>query len=332
MVRSEVLDRFFADLRDERFTVSFAVYHRRFSTNTLPRWPLAQPMRLLGHNGEINTLLGNINWASAAEANLEAVWGDAASDLRPLVNADFSDSANLDATLELMVRSGRPITDSLLTLVPEAFRDQPELDDRPAIKDFYDYNACLQEPWDGPALLVFSDGRMVGATLDRNGLRPARYCLTSDGYVVMGSETGVVELEESRIIEKGRLGPGQMLAVDLEQGRVLHNWEVKEESASRHPYGRWLAEQSRSTHSRCALRSGACIGGCRASCCQGGSAGPLSRPLRVAALTATSWFASVASVAAGRRSRAFTLLVPGLAAVFLAAQLYRLRSGMEQRS
>jgi len=244
-VRSEVLDRFYADLRDERFTVSFAVYHRRFSTNTLPRWPLAQPMRLLGHNGEINTLLGNINWASAAEANLEAVWGDAASDLRPLVNPAFSDSANLDATLELMVRSGRPITDSLLTLVPEAFRDQPELDEREQIRAFYEYNACLQEPWDGPALLVFSDGRMVGATLDRNGLRPARYCITSDGYVVMGSETGVVELEESNIMEKGRLGPGQMLAVDLEQGRVLRNWEVKEESASRLPYGAWLAEHRR---------------------------------------------------------------------------------------
>jgi len=245
MVRSSVLPAFYPDLEDSRFAVSFAVYHRRFSTNTLPRWPLAQPMRLLGHNGEINTLLGNINWASAAEANLEAVWGDAASDLRPLVNAAFSDSANLDATLELMVRSGRPITDSLLTLVPEAFRDQPELDERPEIRSFYEYNACLQEPWDGPALLVFSDGRMVGATLDRNGLRPARYCLTQDGYVVMGSETGVVDLEESQVIEKGRLGPGQMLAVDLEQGRVLRNWEVKQESASRHPYGAWLAEHLR---------------------------------------------------------------------------------------
>ncbi|MEI8250847.1 MAG: glutamate synthase large subunit [Synechococcus sp. ELA057] len=246
MVRSEVLDRFYGDLRDPRFAVNFAVYHRRFSTNTLPRWPLAQPMRLLGHNGEINTLLGNINWARAAEANLEAVWGESAADLRPLVNPAFSDSANLDATLELMVRSGRPITDSLLTLVPEAFRDQPELDDRPAIRALYEYNACLQEPWDGPALLVFGDGRLVGATLDRNGLRPARYCLTSDGYVVMGSETGVVELEESRIIEKGRLGPGQMLAVDLERGRLLRNWEVKEEAASRHPYADWVAEQRRS--------------------------------------------------------------------------------------
>ncbi|WP_438983067.1 glutamate synthase large subunit [Vulcanococcus sp.] len=245
MVRSEVLSAFYGDLRDERFAVSFAVYHRRFSTNTLPRWPLAQPMRLLGHNGEINTLLGNLNWARASEADLDAVWDEAASDLKPVVNPAFSDSANLDATLELLVRSGRPITESLLTLVPEAFRDQPELADKPEIQAFYEYSACTQEPWDGPALLVFADGRSVGATLDRNGLRPARYCITNDGFVVMGSETGVVELEESRIIEKGRLGPGQMLAVDLENGRLLHNWEVKQEIASRHPYGQWLAEHRR---------------------------------------------------------------------------------------
>ena len=131
MVRSEVLAQYYADLRDPRFAVSFAVYHRRFSTNTLPRWPLAQPMRLLGHNGEINTLLGNLNWAKASEAGLEDVWGEAAADLIPVVNPDFSDSANLDATLELMVRSGRSITDSLITLVPEAFRNQPDLDSRP---------------------------------------------------------------------------------------------------------------------------------------------------------------------------------------------------------
>ncbi len=245
MVRSKVLPAFYSDLRDERFAVSFAVYHRRFSTNTLPRWPLAQPMRLLGHNGEINTLLGNLNWARAAESHLDAIWGEAADDLKPVVNADFSDSANLDAMLELMVRSGRPVTDSLLTLVPEAFRQQPELDLRPEVQAFYEYSACLQEPWDGPALLVFSDGRTVGATLDRNGLRPARYCITSDGLVVMGSETGVVEIEESRIVEKGRLGPGQMLAVDLEHGRLLKNWQVKEEVAARHPYAAWLQEHRR---------------------------------------------------------------------------------------
>ena len=173
MVRSEVLAQYYSDLRDSRFEVSFAVYHRRFSTNTLPRWPLAQPMRLLGHNGEINTLLGNLNWAKASEAGLEDVWGDAATDLIPVVNPAFSDSANLDATLELMVRSGRSITDSLIALVPEAFRNQPDLESRPDVTAMYEFNAGIQEPWDGPALLVFADGKRVGATLDRNGLRPA---------------------------------------------------------------------------------------------------------------------------------------------------------------
>ncbi len=250
MVRSEVLSSFYADLIDPRFEVSFAVYHRRFSTNTLPRWPLAQPMRLLGHNGEINTLLGNLNWASASEVHLNEIWGSNTEDIKPVVNAALSDSANLDSALELLVRSGRPITDSLLTLVPEAFHKQPELQNKPEIKDFYEYSACTQEPWDGPALLVFSDGRFVGATLDRNGLRPARYCITNDGFVVMGSETGVVELEENKIIEKGRLGPGQMLAVDLEEGRLLRNWDVKKEVAKRHPYGEWLKDHRKTINNK----------------------------------------------------------------------------------
>ncbi len=240
MVRSEVLPVFYRDLQDERFAVPYAVYHRRFSTNTLPRWPLAQPMRLLGHNGEINTLLGNINWALAAQDGLKRVWGDAASDLHPVVNPAFSDSANLDGMLELMVRSGRPIVESLMTLVPEAFQQQPELENRQQLQDFYAYWAGIQEAWDGPALLAFTDGRWIGACLDRNGLRPARYCVTRDGLVVMGTETGVIDLDETAIVEKGRLGPGQMLAVDLEKGRLLRNWEVKEEAASRYPYGQWL--------------------------------------------------------------------------------------------
>ena len=245
MVRSEVLARYYADLRDPRFAVSFAVYHRRFSTNTLPRWPLAQPMRLLGHNGEINTLLGNLNWAKASEATLENVWGDAADDLIPVVNPAFSDSANLDATLELMVRSGRTITDSLITLVPEAFRNQPDLDSRPEVTAMYEFNAGIQEPWDGPALLVFADGKRVGATLDRNGLRPARWCTTEDGFVIMGSETGVVDLSGKTVVQKGRLGPGQMLAVDLESGQLLDNWSVKEDAAGRFPYSQWLQQHRR---------------------------------------------------------------------------------------
>ena len=225
--------------------MSFAVYHRRFSTNTLPRWPLAQPMRLLGHNGEINTLLGNLNWAKASEASLENVWGEAADDLIPVVNPAFSDSANLDATLELMVRSGRSITDSLITLVPEAFRNQPDLDSRPDVTAMYEFNAGIQEPWDGPALLVFADGKRVGATLDRNGLRPARWCTTADGFVIMGSETGVVDLSGKTIVQKGRLGPGQMVAVDLERGELLDNWSVKEDAAQRFPYADWLQKHRR---------------------------------------------------------------------------------------
>ena len=250
MVRSEVLARYYADLRDPRFEVSFAVYHRRFSTNTLPRWPLAQPMRLLGHNGEINTLLGNLNWAKASEASLDNVWGEASTDLIPVVNPAFSDSANLDATLELMVRSGRSITDSLITLVPEAFRNQPDLDSRPDVTAMYEFNAGIQEPWDGPALLVFADGKRVGATLDRNGLRPARWCTTSDGFVIMGSETGVVDLSGKTIVQKGRLGPGQMVAVDLDNGQLLDNWAVKEDAASRFPYGEWLKQHRRSMPSQ----------------------------------------------------------------------------------
>ena len=246
MVRSEVLAQYYADLQDPRFAVSFAVYHRRFSTNTLPRWPLAQPMRLLGHNGEINTLLGNLNWAKASEASLENVWGDAAEELIPVVNPAFSDSANLDATLELMVRSGRSITDSLITLVPEAFRNQPDLDSRPDVTAMYEFNAGIQEPWDGPALLVFADGKRVGATLDRNGLRPARWCTTADGFVIMGSETGVVDLSGKTVLQKGRLGPGQMLAVDLERGQLLDNWSVKEDAARRFPYADWLKQHRRS--------------------------------------------------------------------------------------
>ena len=242
MVRSEVLADFYKDLRDSRFKVNFAVYHRRFSTNTLPKWPLAQPMRLLGHNGEINTLLGNLNWANAREAYLSEIWGDTTEDLKPIINSNFSDSANLDATLELLVRSGRPITDSLLTLVPEAYQNQPDQENHDGINSFYEYSACTQEPWDGPALLVFSDGSYVGAALDRNGLRPARFCITKDNCVIMGSETGVVEIEDSQIVEKGRLGPGQMLAVDLDKKRLLKNWDVKTEVANRHPYKKWLTK------------------------------------------------------------------------------------------
>jgi len=243
MVRSVVLGDFYTDLKNPAYKSAFAIYHRRFSTNTLPKWPLAQPMRLLGHNGEINTLLGNINWMMAREAGLiHSVWADRLDDLKPIVHLDNSDSATLDNVLELLVSCGRSPLEALMIMVPEAYQNQPDLDNYPEITDFYEYYSGIQEPWDGPAMLVFSDGKFVGATLDRNGLRPARYMITRDGFIVVASEAGVVDLPEADIVEKGRLGPGQMIAVDLENQEVLKNWEIKQRIAKEQPYGEWLRQ------------------------------------------------------------------------------------------
>lgn len=243
MVRSAILGDFYLDLKNPAYKSAFAVYHRRFSTNTMPKWPLAQPMRLLGHNGEINTLLGNINWMMARESSLNhPVWGDRSQEFKPLVHIDNSDSATLDNVLELMVRSGRSPLEALMIMVPEAYQNQPSLRQYPEIIDFYEYYSGLQEAWDGPALLVFSDGEKVGATLDRNGLRPARYLITKDDYIVVASEAGVVKVPEANILEKGRLGPGQMIAVDLVNHQILKNWEIKQHIAQQHPYGEWLKQ------------------------------------------------------------------------------------------
>jgi len=243
MVRSAVLAAFYADLRDPDYVSSFAVYHRRFSTNTMPKWPLAHPMRLLGHNGEINTLVGNINWMMARQEDLShGVWGDRFEVLKPIVNAENSDSANLDNVMELLVRSGRSPQEALMMMVPEAYNNQPDLDPYPEITDFYEYYSGLQEPWDGPALIVFSDGTQVGATLDRNGLRPARYVITDDGLLMVSSEAGVLDVAPERIVEKGRLGPGQMIAVNLHSHEILKNWAIKQRVATRHPYGQWLQD------------------------------------------------------------------------------------------
>jgi glutamate synthase (ferredoxin) len=222
MVRSAVLGDFYQDLKNPAYQSAFVAYHRRFSTNTMPKWPLAQPMRLLGHNGEINTLLGNINWMTARKASLNhPIWGNRFEELKPFVNIDNSDSATLDNVFELLVHSGRSPLEAIMIM---------------------EYYSGLQEAWDGPALLVFSDGRKVGAALDRNGLRPARYCITKDDYIVVASEAGVVPFPEAKIVEKGRLGPGQMIAVDLETQEVLKNWEIKQRVAKQHPYGEWLRQ------------------------------------------------------------------------------------------
>ncbi|MGF1512932.1 MAG: glutamate synthase-related protein [Elainellaceae cyanobacterium] len=242
MVRSAVLGEFYLDFKDENYESAFAFYHRRFSTNTLPRWPLAQPMRMLGHNGEINTLLGNINWMMAREADLSHdCWGDRFDLVKPLVKPENSDSASLDNVLELLVHSGRSPMEAVTVMVPEAYQHQPALKDHPEIVDFYEYYSGIQEPWDGPALLVFSDGKTVGASLDRNGLRPARYCITQDGWIIVASEAGVVPVPEADIVEKGRLAPGEMIAVDLERHEVLRNREIKQRVAEQQPYGEWLA-------------------------------------------------------------------------------------------
>ncbi|MGK7921584.1 MAG: glutamate synthase-related protein [Trichodesmium sp.] len=244
MVRSAVLGEFYTDLKNPAYKSSFAVYHRRFSTNTMPRWPLAQPMRLLGHNGEINTLLGNINWMKAREASLSSdLWGSRLDELKPFVDAKSSDSANLDNVMELITRSGRSPLETLMIMVPEAYRNQPDLVDHPEIVDFYEYYSGLQEAWDGPALLVFSDGKQVGAALDRNGLRPARYCITNNDLIIVASEAGVVEIPEAEIVEKGRLGPGQAIAVDFATNEILKNWEIKKRLSAQQPYGEWLKQR-----------------------------------------------------------------------------------------
>ncbi len=247
MVRSAVLDTFYDDLRNPDYISAYAIYHRRFSTNTLPKWPLAQPMRFLGHNGEINTLQGNTNWFLARQGDLaHPNWvdakGDRLKDILPILKANESDSATLDHVFELLIETGHSPLEAIMILVPEAYENQPDLRDRQEIVDFYEYYSGLQEAWDGPALLAFSDGKIVGAALDRNGLRPARYMVTSDGMVIVSSEAGTVDIPEADIIEKGRLGPGQMIAVDLQTNEILHNWDIKERVAKAHPYGEWIKQ------------------------------------------------------------------------------------------
>nr|QCI04154.1 glutamate synthase [Anotrichium furcellatum] len=241
MVRSEVLSSYYKDLLNKDYKSKFALYHRRFSTNTMPKWPLAQPMRFMAHNGEINTLLGNLNWMKSKESLMQHKYLDGFYDiLEPITNVNNSDSANLDAVLELLVHSGKSPQESLMILIPEAYKNQPLLNSYPEIFDFYEFYSHLQEPWDGPALVVFTDGKVVGATLDRNGLRPARYLITDSGLVSLSSETGIIDIGNQSIIEKGRLGPGQMICLDIMNNIVLDNASIKQSVAKKFPYGKWL--------------------------------------------------------------------------------------------
>jgi len=233
---------FYRDLRNPLYETALAVFHQRYSTNTFPNWFLAQPFRMLAHNGEINTLAGNLNWTRAREAELQSdVWGERVEELKPLVQAGGSDSSALDNVLEAIVLSGRDIRHAFMMLIPEAWENMPLMPrERRA---FYEYHACLTEPWDGPASIAFTDGVFVGATLDRNGLRPARYVLTADGLIAMGSEVGMVEFEPERVVERGRLGPGQMIGVDTDRGELLYNDEIKNAIAAQRPYRAWIKRQ-----------------------------------------------------------------------------------------
>ncbi|OLB35423.1 MAG: glutamate synthase subunit alpha [Ktedonobacter sp. 13_2_20CM_53_11] len=233
------LPHFYLDLLDPRYTSAFAIFHQRYSTNTFPSWSLAQPTRQLAHNGEINTIRGNLHWMKAREGTFfSPFWGSRMKDLLPVIQPGGSDSAQLDDALELLTHSGRDLLQSVQMLIPPAWEQDAELTSEQ--RAWCEFHAGITEPWDGPAALVFSDGHYVGAALDRNGLRPARYTLTSQGLLILASEAGVVPLEAHDVVEKGRLGPGEMIAVDLQHGVLMRNSEIKTVLAQRQPYQRWL--------------------------------------------------------------------------------------------
>jgi glutamate synthase domain-containing protein 2/glutamate synthase domain-containing protein 1/glutamate synthase domain-containing protein 3 len=242
MLTAPQLPRYFTDLRDPRLASRLALVHSRFSTNTFPSWELAHPYRMVAHNGEVNTLRGNINWMRARESQLASdLFGSDLEKVVPVVREGGSDSAIFDNVLELLVLGGRPIQHAVMMMVPEAYRTRHGLD--PDIKGFYDFHSCLMEPWDGPAAIVFTDGRVAGAVLDRNGLRPGRWVQDTDGYVVLASEAGVMNLAPEHIQRKGRLAPGKVFMVDLEEGRVVEDDELKRSVSRRKPYAEWY-EQS----------------------------------------------------------------------------------------
>ncbi|GAB4296540.1 MAG: glutamate synthase large subunit [Roseovarius sp.] len=242
MMLAEQVAEFYPDLKDERFRSAFAIYHQRYSTNTFPQWWLAQPFRMLAHNGEINTLKGNINWMKSHEIRMASVtFGDMAEDIKPIIPSGSSDSAALDAVFEVLVRAGRSAPMAKTMLVPESWSKQG--DELPqAWRDMYSYCNSVMEPWDGPAALAMTDGRWVCAGMDRNGLRPMRYVVTGDGLVIAGSEAGMVPIDESGVREKGALGPGQMLAVDMAEGRLYHDAEIKDKLAHAQPFGEWVGK------------------------------------------------------------------------------------------
>jgi len=243
MLISFQLAAFYADLRDERCKSAMALVHSRFSTNTFPSWELAHPYRVICHNGEINTVMGNVNWMRARESELSSeLFGEDLERILPVVSVGNSDSATFDNVLELLMLAGRSLPHAAMMMIPEAFRDRDDLPEH--LKGFYAFHSCLMEPWDGPASVAFTDGRVVGATLDRNGLRPGRWVETTDGHVVLGSESGLLDIPPEQVRRLGRLQPGKLFLVDLERGRIVEDEEVKREVAAKQPYGEWYTRNA----------------------------------------------------------------------------------------
>jgi glutamate synthase (NADPH/NADH) large chain len=233
---------YYPDLRNPAYTSHLAMVHSRFSTNTFPSWERAQPMRFMSHNGEINTLRGNVNWMAAREGQLESeLFGDDLKKLLPITDLSTSDSGVFDNVLELLLMAGRSLPEAVMMMIPEAWQNHESMPENK--RAFYEYHSCLMEPWDGPASVVFTDGRYIGATLDRNGLRPSRYYLTTDDRVIMASEVGVIPVDPKIVKEKGRLQPGRMFLVDFEQGRIIPDDELKKQIANERPYAEWLRRQ-----------------------------------------------------------------------------------------
>ena len=240
MMLAEQVSVFYPDLEDERFESAFAIYHQRYSTNTFPQWSLAQPFRMLAHNGEINTLKGNVNWMRSHEIRMASgAFGDMAEDIKPIIPFGTSDSGALDSVFEVLVRAGRSAPMAKTMMVPEAWSKSP-VEMPKSWQDMYAYCNSVMEPWDGPAALAMTDGRWVCGGLDRNGLRPMRYVLTGDGMLIAGSEAGMVPVDEMTVREKGALGPGQMIAVDMAEGRLYRDWDLKDKLAAAQPFGDWV--------------------------------------------------------------------------------------------
>jgi len=239
LMRSFRVAQFYPDLESPLVASALALVHQRYSTNTFPAWPLAQPFRFISHNGEINTLRGNMNWMKARQGLFASeLLGTGLERLFPILTEGASDSAILDNAIELLYHAGRSLPHAVMMLIPEAWYHHTEMS--PEKKAFYEYHACIMEPWDGPASIPFTDGQVIGAVLDRNGLRPSRYTVTKDGLVILGSETGVLEIDPANIVRKGRLQPGRMFLVDTQQGRIVDDEEIKAQLSSREPYAQWL--------------------------------------------------------------------------------------------